>query len=223
MFACALLICFNAGRAEAQKATYVTASPALEVPPRDAKTPATSERVTIKGLNFGVGFPLGRASLEFLGGWRSAEIDVDRGGDAELTETRVTNRDIPLVAAIRFAPDCPARWCAEVNAGFGINFSRRSLVRVGTCGTVQQPVLPCTPASVALLPVNKEDPTGFIGGAVTALYFRHLEIGPSLRLWYVRRYRDKTGSSQGMRDIRRTPNNERLEIGFTAIWHFRRR
>src|SRR6185503_3961604 len=194
MLASALFICVAAGPAEAQKATYITASPALEVPPRDAKTPATSERVTIKGLNFGVGFPLGRASLEFLGGWRTAEVDVDRDGDVALTETRVTNRDFPFVAAFRFAPECPATWCAEVNAGFGINFSRRSLLKVGNCGTVQQPVLPCSPASVALLPVNKEDPTGFIGGAVTALYFRHLEIGPSLRLWYVRRYRDKTVS-----------------------------
>jgi hypothetical protein len=110
-----------------------------------------------------------------------------------------------------------------VNAGFGLNFSRRSLQRIGDCGTAQQPALPCTPTSVSLTPVNKEDPTGFIGAAVTALVGRHLEVGPALRLWYVRRYRDKTISSESTRDKRRTPNNERLELGLTAIWHFSRK
>lgn len=221
MVVCVLAI--GAGTAEAQKATYLTGSAAIEVPPRDATTPSTSERTTIRGVNFGVGFPLGRASLEFLGGWRSTETDVDRTGEVALTETRVKNRDIPFVAAIRIAPpNCPARFCAEVNAGFGFNFSRRSLVRIGTCGTVQQPSLPCTPAAVALEPVNKEDPTGFIGAAATAVVFGRIEIGPSLRLWYVRRYRDKTPSFAGGLDQRRTPNNERLEVGVTAVWYFRR-
>ena len=210
-----------AGRAQAQSATYVTGGVSFELPTRTSTTPASAANLTIKGFNLGVGFPLGKADLEFNGVWHSAETDVDRSGEPNVFETRVVNRDIPILATIRFQPACQARWCVEVLGGFGINFSRRSFLRIGNCGTASQPVTPCAQTSVGLPPSNKEEPTGFFGMAVTMAVAHRLEIGPSVRVWYVNRYRDQTAATSLTN--RWVPDNERLELGMTAVWYLHSR
>jgi hypothetical protein len=70
-----------------------------------------------------------------------------------------------------------------------------------------------------VIELTKQEPTVFIGTAVTVRVMDRLELGPTFRIWYVRRYRDELGSQI---NLRRTPNNDRLELGFTAIWHFTR-
>ena len=205
--------------AEAQAASYLVGGGMLELPARTATTSTKTEKVTIKGFNLGVGFPLGKAGLEFTGFWHSEETDIEREGDAAVSEVRVRNRDFPFMAAIRYKPYCPDRWCAEVGGGFGVNFSRRLTERIGACGTVLQPVSPCVPVQGAVTELTKQEPTVFIGTAVTVRVMDRLELGPTFRIWYVRRYRDELGSQI---NLRRTPNNDRLELGFTAIWHFTR-
>jgi len=215
--ACLLLAC--AVNAEAQKATYLVGGAVIELPPRTQTTSTASESVTVKGVSLGVGFPLGKANLEFAGFWHSAETDIDYEGATTVSELRVRNRDFPFVAVIRFQPSCLDKWCAEVAGGFGVNFSRRLTERIGACGTVSQPISPCTPASGPVSILNKEEPTIFIGTTVTAVLFNRIEVGPTFRLWYVRRYRDELGPQI---NLRRTPNNGRLELGATVIWHFKR-
>ena len=220
---CVCLIPAFAQSALAQNPTYVSAAAVVELPTRTSTTFETSEKVQIRGLNLGVGFPLAKASLEFSGIWHTAEIDIERAGDPKIFEERIVNRDLPLVAAIRYKPFCPDRWCAEVNGGFGINFSRRSIYRMADCGTQTQPVSPCLIAGKAPPIIhNKEEPTVFIGTAVTMRVMDRLELGPSFRLWYVRRYRDLSTGNDAILSRRRTPNNERLELGVTAIWHLKR-
>lgn len=203
--------------ADAQAATYLLTGGTMEVPKRDSTTSTGTERVSIGSVNLGVGFPLARlASLEFAGFWHSAETDVDRDGRTTFSEYRVRNRDFPLVAAIRFQPVCPDRWCAEIDGGFGINFSRRSITKIGDCGTSANG--PCVAAPGTETNVNKEEFTMFFGTAVTVVVANRMEIGPTLRLWWVRRYRDALSPI----NVARTPGNERLEVGVTMIWHFRR-
>jgi hypothetical protein len=208
--------------AEAQAASYLVAGGLIELPKRTQTTAGGSEAAAVRGVSLGVGFPLGKASLEFAGFWHSAEVDIDREGATTVSEMRVRNRDVPLVAAIRYQPSCFDKWCAEIGGGFGINFSRRQIERIGLCGTVSLPMSPCTPvtpASFQVIEVSKEEPTFYIGTTVTIVVLQRLEVGPSFRLWYVRRYRDEIG---GIVNLRRTPSNERIEIGFNAIWHFKR-
>lgn len=202
---------------EAQAASYLVTGVTFEVPKRDSTTSSGAEKVAIGGVNLGVGFPLARsASLEFAGVWHSAETDVDRDGKPTFSEYRVRNRDFPLVAGIRFQPFCPDRWCAEINGGFGINFSRRAIAKIGECGTL--PNGPCVPSQGTVTDVNKEEFTLYFGTSVTVVVANRMEIGPTLRLWYVNRYRDELNPI----NVARTPGNERLEVGFTAVWHFRR-
>lgn len=208
----------TAGTAHAQGPSYLVAGGVIELPTRTVTASTTSDTISIMGFNAGVGFPLGKASLEFAGFWHTAESDIERDGELTITEIRIQNRDIPLVASVRYKPRCPDRWCAEVAGGFGINFSRRSTVRVGDCGTYPNYVSPCTPTQVPLSTSNKEEPTFFFGAAFTMRIMDRIDLGPAVRLWYVGRYRDQTQGHAAQIYNRRTPNNERLEVGFTAVW-----
>jgi hypothetical protein len=217
-----VILTVTAGRSAAQSSKIVTAEMLVELPARTATSSAGSDKVTLKGFGVGAGFPIGKASLEFAGLWHSAEIDIDRDiGATAITEARVVNRDIPFVAAIRFRPSCPDRWCAEIDGGAGINFSRRTITTIGDCGSASQPLSTCRAITGTATVVNKEEPTVFVGTAVTMRVGDRLDIGPSFRLWYVGRYRDKTVGHAAVLSNQRTPSNGRIELGATVVWHLK--
>lgn len=219
---CACIVAVSAGHAEAQTPGYLVAGITVELPRRTATTSTGSETIAIKGLSLGVGFPQTKvASLEFSGVWHTWETDIEREGEILLIEERIRNRDLPFVATVRFTTRCPDRWCAEVVGGGGINFSRRLTQKIGDCGTVLQPSIPCTPAHAPETVRGKEEPTVVFGADLKVRLFDRLDLGPTFRLWYIWRYRDKTTSRAAQIDLRRTPSNERLEVGVTATVYLR--
>ena len=200
----------------AQTPSHVIVGPVLELPARTITESGGSRTLTIRGASVGVAFPLTHVSLEFFGVWHSRESSLERDDETLVSEYRLQSRDVPLVAALRFRPRCPNLWCVELVSGGGLNLSRRSAVKIGNCGPAPVPAGPCAPTNVPLIVRNKEEPTVMFGADVMFRVFDRLDLGPSLRLWYVWRYADRTRDSSAPIYQQRIPSAERIEIGVHA-------
>ena len=91
-----------------QPPTYVIGTFLTELPARSVTAlSGEAARVTISGGGLGLGFPLGKATIEFVGVWHSKETRAAFEGTTARTPVRTDNRDVPLVTIVRFRPWCP--------------------------------------------------------------------------------------------------------------------
>src|SRR5262245_53570533 len=104
----------------------------------------------------------------------------------QTTKEITTDRDLPIIGAVRLSPRRCLRICPEVVAGGGISLHIATSVSTGQCGTLPQPFPECLP----LLPHGSDDRSfnleglGTLAGGVAIRVSARVTLSPGVR-WLI--------------------------------------